>query len=242
MFGTGEGWRKYYCSLFTTYNNNWFEIALMATKFNDNIAIAELIKYKPIIDDLLVACDEVNASPSCKLTLTDPTLHEDIFSSYDKKSNIYPFYGGVFSNWYKCNIQDEDIKYISSEQYIMHHKALLFNDSKVAKQIMESSDNRTIKAFGRKVSNFNQKIWDENKERIAITGLLLKFSQNSALKEKLLDTKNDYLVEASKTDKIWGVGIALSDPDIYYKSKWNGTNLLGKCLMKVRCMINHQKI
>jgi ribA/ribD-fused uncharacterized protein len=46
-------------------------------------------------------------------------------------------------------------------------------------------------------------------------------------------TKDKTLYEASPTDKIWGIGIAISDVYEVDKSKY-GLNLLGKALMHVR--------
>lgn len=70
------------------------------------------------------------------------------------------------------------------------------------------------------------------------TGNLLKFSQNEELKQKLLDTENKILVEASPYDKIWGIGLSVSDKDFYNPILWKGENLLGKILMKVRNTLN----
>ena len=63
---------------------------------------------------------------------------------------------------------------------------------------------------------------------------MLKFSQNDKLLEYMLNTKNKILVEASPYDRIWGIGMKFNDPRALTPSEWNGLNLLGKCLMKVR--------
>ena len=65
----------------------------------------------------------------------------------------------------------------------------------------------------------------------------LKFSQNEIFKQKLLETGNRILVEASPVDKIWGVGLDENDENILDESKWKGQNLLGKALMEVRKML-----
>ena len=35
-------------------------------------------------------------------------------------------------------------------------------------------------------------------------------------------------------DKIWGIGLSMSNPNRFNKDLWNGKNLLGYALMKVR--------
>ena len=64
--------------------------------------------------------------------------------------------------------------------------------------------------------------------------LLLQFRQNEPLKKKLLETAGQTLVEASPTDKIWGIGLSQDDPRASDRSKWRGTNWLGEILTEVR--------
>lgn len=53
------------------------------------------------------------------------------------------------SNWYASEFMIEGKTFSSMEQFMMHQKALLFNDQQVAKQIMETNDPSIIKALGR---------------------------------------------------------------------------------------------
>ena len=41
-------------------------------------------------------------------------------------------------------------------------------------------------------------------------------------------------MEASPHDNIWGIGLADSDPRCLDPAKWQGLNLLGKALVRVR--------
>lgn len=91
-----------------------------------------------------------------------------------------------------------------------------------------------IKAAGRRVSGYNETTWLRNRERIVEEGNIAKFSQNEDLKTKLLNTGDTILVEASKYDKIWGIGLTEDDPRAWNENTWNGLNLLGKALTKVR--------
>ena len=140
---------------------------------------------------------------------------------------------GFMSNWYKCNFEC-GYQYSSMEQYMMHQKSLLFGDVKMAAKIMETSSVRQCKAYGRKVSNFDDTIWNGVKQIIVYNGLLSKFEQHEKLKKKLLDTGDEIIIEASPKDMIWGAGLDADDPDILDMSKWKGQNLLGFTLMQVR--------
>jgi ribA/ribD-fused uncharacterized protein len=144
------------------------------------------------------------------------------------------FWGGEFSNFYKCTFEENDIIYNCSEQYFMAKKALLFNDMEMYDKIMKSNNPKQQKGHGRKVKKFNEDIWNSACEEIMFNGNLLKYTQNEDLKNLLLATENKEIVEASPYDKIWGVGIGPKDERIQDKNSWNGQNKLGICLMKIR--------
>lgn len=68
--------------------------------------------------------------------------------------------------------------------------------------------------------------WDTIKVDVMKTALLAKFSTNDNLKQLLLDTDNEDIVENSPRDSFWGIG-----------KDGKGVNMLGKLLMDVRDMI-----
>ncbi|KAI7323172.1 hypothetical protein KC315_g8591 [Hortaea werneckii] len=76
------------------------------------------------------------------------------------------------------------------------------------------------------------KEWERIKFDVVLEGSLLKFSQNQELKAKLLATGVRELVEASPTDRTWGIGFAAEFAESC-REAW-GSNLLGKALMSVR--------
>jgi len=146
-----------------------------------------------------------------------------------------------FSQWYPCEFKDDDNTYSSAEQYMMYRKAKLFDDAETANRIMRSNSPKYVKSLGRQVKNFDQKIWESNRENIVTEGNLLKFSQSEHLRKYILKTKNKILVEASPYDKIWGIGLRDSDPRSIDPDKWRGLNLLGKCLMRVRTALSEEQ-
>lgn len=117
---------------------------------------------------------------------------------------------------------------------MMAGKAKLFDDQEVFKEILTAETPNQAKSLGRKVKNFDPKIWDEHKYEIVKQGNLLKFSQNEKFKEFLLSTNDKILVEASPYDTIWGIGMLETDPRAENPQQWNGENLLGFALMEVR--------
>lgn len=146
---------------------------------------------------------------------------------------------GWLSNWYLSDFIVDEIKYSSMEQYMMHQKAILFHDKEIAEKILEISGCGKIKALGRQVHNFDDKIWIANREAIIIKGLTAKFTQNEKLKKMLLKTGNEILAECAVHDRIWGIGLSMHDSKRFHQAEWQGQNLLGKCLMEAR--LNIQK-
>lgn len=144
------------------------------------------------------------------------------------------FWKDKLAQWNMQSFIVDNIKYCCAEQYMMAKKAELFNDFETLEKIMKSDSPREHQSLGRIVKNYDEKIWDENKERIVFEGNVQKFLQNENLKEILLSTKNTILVEASPFDKIWGVGLGEDNDLILDEKNWKGLNLLGKTLMKVR--------
>lgn len=144
------------------------------------------------------------------------------------------FWNGTFSQWKFSRFIENGVVFTSAEQYMMYHKAMLFGDRLIANQILTISYPKEIKALGRKVRNFDEKIWDESKYEIVKKGNILKFSQNRNLRDELLSTGNRILVEASPFDNIWGIKMGVNDPRINNPKNWRGQNLLGFALTEVR--------
>lgn len=138
------------------------------------------------------------------------------------------------SQWYPCQFEADGVTYTSAEQYMMAEKARLFGDEEIRAEILNTSDPRKCKALGRKVRNFDKAVWNKEKEHIVRKGNTKKFLQNSALRSFLLSTGDKVLVEASPTDRVWGIGLGKNNPDALDPQKWRGQNLLGFILMAVR--------
>ena len=123
---------------------------------------------------------------------------------------------------------------------MMYEKALLFQDQETAAKILQTDNVSEIKALGRAVQHFDNKIWIKMREEIVYRGMLEKFRQNPELAEKLEQTGEDIIAECAVKDRIWGIGLSMKDENRLCIDKWRGQNLLGKVLMRVREDIRHQ--
>ena len=150
------------------------------------------------------------------------------------------FWDSVFSQWYPCTFKEENIVFSSAEQYMMFHKAMLFNDKATANKILETQNPREQKALGRTVKNFSEEAWGYLRLHIVVNGNILKFSQNEDLLQYLNAFDKEF-VEASPEDPIWGIGMYYTDPRCLNKEEWQGLNLLGKALNQAKIYINNSK-
>ena len=125
------------------------------------------------------------------------------------------------SNFYPCEFVYKGIKYLNSEAAFQAQKCLSESEKK---QFSTLSANQA-KSLGRKVKL--RKDWEEVKDDIMLDIVLTKFSTNFYLKNKLLATKNEELIEGNFWgDRYWG------------QVNGVGQNKLGKILMEVRRILS----
>lgn len=139
-----------------------------------------------------------------------------------------------FSQWFEAEFVIDGIRYPTAEHFMMAEKARLFGDERALDRILQSSNPSVAKAAGREVQAFDEEAWADKRWDIVVRANDAKFSQNAALRDFLLATGEQVLVEASPVDFVWGTGFAADSPYAEIPSEWTGMNLLGFALMEVR--------
>jgi len=147
---------------------------------------------------------------------------------------------GVYCQWFSSNFVVDGVTYTTAEQYMMHKKAMLFQDLDIARQCLETKDPHEIKKLGRTIQNFSEDLWLQNRESIVFDANYAKFSQNSDLKEIILSQYDGFFVEASPLDKIWGIGFS-EKKALANRQKW-GLNLLGKAIHLVALRLHEESL
>jgi ribA/ribD-fused uncharacterized protein len=177
---------------------------------------------------------------------------EDLMREVNVTDKYVAFWGSAFSNFYPCKIKVDtdwddkpidEITFTSSEQYFMWQKAMWFHDQETADEILDAKTPKEAKALGRKVKGFDDKEWADTREYAMWNAVLLKFRQNPDIKEFLLDPDfaDKHFVEGSPVDGIWGVKVDWRDTRIADENNWDGLNLLGKTLDKVRRLLKTEE-
>ncbi|MDO5518098.1 MAG: NADAR family protein [Clostridium sp.] len=138
------------------------------------------------------------------------------------------------SQWYASPFEMNNVRYKCAEQYMMCEKARLFKDEEAVDEILKAYHPNQMRLIGKRVKNFDDKVWNDKKIQIVKIANLAKFSQNTKLKRYLINTKNKVLVKNVLHDKIWGIGLAKNSELRENPLNWNGDNLLGFILMDIR--------
>jgi ribA/ribD-fused uncharacterized protein len=144
------------------------------------------------------------------------------------------FWGSWPSQFFKAPFSVDGVRYVCCEQYMMAEKARAFGDADAERAILAAKSPREHKALGRQVRGFDAAAWNAVCRGVVYRGNLAKYAQNDDLRQRLFDTGQRIIVEASPEDCIWGIGLAQDDPDALDPARWRGTNWLGVALMQVR--------
>jgi ribA/ribD-fused uncharacterized protein len=155
-------------------------------------------------------------------------INESCFSQW------FPWHNRNDANNFSSQFIVDDVIYDTAEKHMMAQKALLFDDENSYQNILKCKSPYEAKTLGRAIKNFNNEIWKKHRFDIVKQGNLAKFNQNEDLKNFLLSTGNNVLVEASPYDRIWGIGLDKNNKKVLNPNEWKGLNLLGFVLMEVR--------
>ncbi len=141
---------------------------------------------------------------------------------------------GCLSQWWPAAFTVDDLSFPTAEHFMMWSKASLFGDTEIAAEVLVAPHPHRAKALGRKVRGFDQQTWERERFAIVVRASVAKFGQHGDLRAFLVGTGDRVLVEASPTDRVWGIGLAAADERAADPRAWRGPNLLGFALMSAR--------
>lgn len=120
------------------------------------------------------------------------------------------------------------------EQYLARSRAIFARNQRIVDRVMLVNDPVEHKRFleSMKIDGRTTE-WQVAINSWLLPGLEAKFSQCSAAREFLLETKDLKIGEAS-TNSFWGIGLDLRDSNVFNTTYWTGRNILGDALMQIR--------
>ena len=213
------------------------EIAARRRRF---IPVLKLAKTIPEYKNTYLRDDKLTVNG---VTFTTETMHllppalDPRFIATQKKESYIAFWGinSPLSNHHPAKFWVNNTVYNCVEQRYMHSMAIHAGDRVKAHQIMMSDDPVVQKRTTRGIPLTNE--WKKQRNTVMAEALRAKFKQIPDLRDFLLNTKDQELVEASPTDAYWGCGLGMNSPLLPFKENWTGHNMLGTLLCDIRAEI-----
>lgn len=148
---------------------------------------------------------------------------------------VYFYQNTPLSNWWVSEpaIPYDNHTFTSTESLFMYLKAKVFRDDVMAERIANAHFD-DAKKLGRLIQNFSDEVWERERENAMYIAIKAKLAVDEVFRDTLLseEYKGKIFVEASPTDKVWGIRRSISDA--YQGKEWRGLNLLGKLLTELR--------
>ncbi|XP_048255699.1 uncharacterized protein LOC124129589 isoform X2 [Haliotis rufescens] len=139
-----------------------------------------------------------------------------------------------FSQHHLATFTIDGTTFNCAEQYVMYQKTVIFENKEMERKIMETSNPVQQERYGRQIPEFKFEVWNKHFIEVVDRATEVKFSQNPHLLEHLVATHPKLLVEASPSDRLWGIGRGQKDPLAWDKETWRGKNQLGYIITRVR--------
>jgi len=133
---------------------------------------------------------------------------------------------GAFSNFSRHGVELDGEWWPTTEHYFQAQK---FKNEEHRKKIQTAPTPRLAADWGRSREMPLRQDWEEIKDEVMYKAVLRKFQTHSDLKEMLLATGEEEIIENAPEDYYWGCG-----------KDGSGKNKLGQILMSVRKQLRHE--
>lgn len=135
---------------------------------------------------------------------------------------------GEFSNFSAHPFELEGKRWLTSEHYFQAQK---FTDIDYQEKIRLTVSPMVAARLGRSRAVPIRSDWESQKDEVMRTAVTAKFTTHPKLRQLLLSTGSDELVEKTAEDHYWGCG-----------TSGTGKNMLGVILMEIRATLQSQTI
>jgi hypothetical protein len=134
---------------------------------------------------------------------------------------------GCFSNFSKHGFELEGKYWSTSEHYFQAQK---FAGSTFEEEVRQAKSPMDAARMGRDRSKPLRHDWEEVKDEIMQRAVLQKFLTHNDIRDILISTGDEEIIEETTDDYYWGCG-----------TTGMGKNVLGKILMEVRSILKSEK-
>ncbi|GHO83662.1 NADAR family protein [Dictyobacter formicarum] len=145
-----------------------------------------------------------------------------MISFYSAREEPY----GCFSNFSRHGIKIDGVWWPTSEHYFQAQK---FAGTPHEEAVRRAYSPKQAAEMGRDRSRPLRSDWESVKDDVMLRAVLRKFETHAELRELLLSTGDEEIVENAPGDYYWGVG-----------RDGSGQNKLGQILMEVRSILRER--
>lgn len=199
-------------------------------KFRTVVRLAKAKKIPASIGNNKVTVNNITYSHKNLDCLPDGLRLEDAMTTKVKGGYAFSSEDSWLSNFFPCVIDINGIKFSSAEQTYQYARAMRLGDPQMANMILWAKNAKEAKKLSYNVKSNNA--WDNDKIDVMRKINAEKFMQNPQLCEKLVQTGQSTLIEAT-VDGFWGAKAVINSAAIR-NGTWMGANFMGKILMETR--------
>lgn len=163
-----------------------------------------------------------------------------------ENDDAYVFFGRAspLSNHFPARIKIEGNTFDHIEQFLAYKRARYAGENEKSREILRLEDPVQCKIYlnGMK-QRADHRNWIQTIPEAILPALKAKVRQHQVVRDTLMGTNNKSIGEAAKYDSVWGIGMALDNPDVLNKGKWpKEGNIMGKAWEKARETIKKDKV
>lgn len=133
---------------------------------------------------------------------------------------------GYLANYSEYGFYKNGIFYKTVEHYYQSEK---YDNEEIKNKIINAKDAHEAAKIGRDRNNIRKDNFKKIKLDVMFEGVLEKFRQNKDILHKLIETRNEIIIEKTEDEYFWGIGKDNS-----------GENQFGKILMKARDILKRE--
>ncbi len=133
---------------------------------------------------------------------------------------------GYLANYANYGFYKDGIYYKTVEHYYQSEK---FSDDKIRMKIINCETPKEASNIGRDRNNKRKDNFKSIKQEVMLKGVLEKFRQNKEILYKLIETRNEEIIEKTIDEYYWGIGKDSS-----------GQNNFGKILCQARTILKRE--
>ena len=98
-----------------------------------------------------------------------------------------------------------------------------------------------VQKLGKYIRNVDEKRWEEVAVSTCLPGIRSKFYQSTIAMDTLLYKTGSKRIVECASDKLWGTGVPLGDPDCLDPTKWTSQGIMGQILECIRVEVTNPR-